>query len=151
MGTDICTHPRPSPDLSSHPHSYPCNSPAATIPADNCLHPHLHQRLKSKISICNNRFHAGKLPSPSNAAMLNGLYGKIHKEIQPTIAEIDNMGDIRWLSSHSMTVFIAFSHSRVRSMLSVTATAALPQSSVTGPAVLLWMLSPSPQLLRCLP
>jgi len=30
-----------------------------------------------------------KTPSPSNAAMLNGLYGKNHENFQLSIAEID--------------------------------------------------------------
>ena len=71
-------------------------------------------------------------------------------KIQPSIAEIDNIGDIRRLSNHCITVFIAFSHSRVRSTLSVTTTAALQQSSVTTPTVLPWIQSPSQQLPRCL-
>jgi len=49
-----------------------------------------------------------KLPSLINAAMLNGLCGKNHKKIQPSIAEIDSIGDIRQLSNHCITVFIAF-------------------------------------------
>ena len=55
------------------------------------------------------------------------------QKIQPSIAEIDNMHDIWQLSSHYITVLIAFSHSRVHSTSSVTATAALQQSSVTTP------------------
>jgi len=58
------------------------------------------------------------------------------QKIQASITEIDNIGDIRQLSNHCITVFIAFSHSRVHSALSVTATAALQQSSVTAPTVL---------------
>jgi len=79
-----------------------------------------------------------KLPSPSNAVILNGWCGNNHKKLQSSIAEIDNMGDIWRLSRHYVTVFIAFSHWRRRSMLSVTA-----------PAVLLWMSFSSPQLPQC--
>ena len=71
------------------------------------------------MSICNNTFHAEKLSSPSNPAMLNGLCGRNHKKIQASIAEINNMGDIWRLSGHYITVFIAFSHSRIRSTLSI--------------------------------
>ena len=48
------------------------------------------------------------MPSPSNAAMLNGLCGKIHKEIQQSIAEIDNIGDIRRLNSHYNSFYCIF-------------------------------------------
>jgi len=76
-----------------------------------------------------------KLPTPSNAVMLKCLYGKTTKS-QPSIAGIDNMSDIRRISTHYKMVFIAFSHLRLHSTLSVTTTVALQQSSVTAPAVL---------------
>jgi len=53
-----------------------------------------------------------------------------HKKIQPIITEVENMGDIQRLSSHYVTVFIAFSDLRVFSTLSVAATATITAAFV---------------------